>query len=724
MNARGDDASGAPPGRPQDGPAPAGAANAVGVKALITPARIEFGDGPPRSPDYGDVYHPDAGALDQARHVFIFGNGLPARWRGRAAFTIVETGFGIGHNLLATLEAWHADAQRCTRLHIMSIDKHPPRRADLERVLAPFAQLEAAGTLRRTALDLIAQWPPLTAGMHRLRFDGGAVTLDLVFADVHDALRELVCTADAFHLDGFAPARNPAMWDSRVFRAVSRLAADDATAATWSVARPVRDGLELAGFDVRIAPGFGAKRQMLVAQRRALPEGRRRYDALARLGARVDSTNKDATRDVKNHAFDCAPSTSHAAGVVDAFVIGAGLAGAHVAAALAARGLHCTVLDRHAEPAHEASGSVAGIFHGTVHAIDGVHARLHRAASLEAARRYRALLEDAGRHGVDKAGGNADVPGAVAGLLRLSDTPLDEMHARIAKQGLPHEWVQALDAAAASRLAGVAVTQPCWFFPCAGWIAPQTLVRCLLRLATDVRFVGGADVARIDRVDNVWHALAVDGSVLASARVCVLAQAMHAATLAPWARWPLHASRGQSTVVSAATAGLAVPLMPVSSKGYAIGLADGSVLCGASAHRDDSESAPRDDDMRANLDKLARLTGSVPRADMHSLESRVAWRCHASDRMPIVGAVPARDAVSAARHSHARHIAREPGLYVLTALGSRGITLAPLLAEVVAASILREPVPVEASILDAIDAARFALTLPRPPRPPPRARGT
>lgn len=659
----------------------------------VIPARIEFGDGPPRATDYSNVYHPAAGALDQARHVFIAGNHLPHRWRGRGAFTIVETGFGLCHNVLATLEAWHADPQRCTRLHIVSIEKHPLLRADLERALAPLVDNKNAtdqnitDTLRRNVQDLLAQWPPLTTGMHRLRFAEGAITLDLVFADVHDALREVVCSADAFFLDGFAPAHNPTMWDARVFRAVSRLAAHDATAATWSVARLVRDGLKLAGFDVHTAPGFGGKRDMLVAHRRPLPEGRRRYDTLARLGPATPIDN----------------DSDHNTAVI----IGAGLAGAHVAAALAARGMRCTVLDRHAQPAQEASGGVAGIFHGTVHVSDNLHARLYRCASLEAARSYRKLLNQSSQSHEMQDDARHAIPGAIEGLLRPSDATLDDMRARVAHHALPPDWVQVLDAKQASQRAGVTQTQPCWFFPHAGWIAPQALVRHLLQPNKNIRFVGNANVARLVRINNTWHAHAPDGSPLAHARICVLASAQHATALAPWAHWPLHTGRGQSTVVPAGTPDLAVPHVPISSRAYAITLGDGSVLCGASAHRNDPEAATRDEDTRDNLDKLERLTGSRPVVDPCTLESRVAWRCHATDRMPIVGAVPARNFTPTVSHVHTRHIAREPGLYVLTALGSRGLTLAPLMAEAVAASIMREPMPMEASLLDAVDAARF-----------------
>ena len=52
------------------------------------------------------------GALGQAEHVFLRGNGLPERWRGRDAFTVCETGFGLGLNFLALWRAWRDDPAR------------------------------------------------------------------------------------------------------------------------------------------------------------------------------------------------------------------------------------------------------------------------------------------------------------------------------------------------------------------------------------------------------------------------------------------------------------------------------------------------------------------------------------------------------------------------------------------------------------------------------------
>ena len=98
------------------------------MPSVLVPARIAFaGDGTPYSEAYGDVYHSAGGGLAQARHVFLQGNGLPERWRGRRAFTILETGFGLGLNFLATWQAWRADPQHCARLHYVAIDRKSTR---------------------------------------------------------------------------------------------------------------------------------------------------------------------------------------------------------------------------------------------------------------------------------------------------------------------------------------------------------------------------------------------------------------------------------------------------------------------------------------------------------------------------------------------------------------------------------------------------------------------
>jgi tRNA 5-methylaminomethyl-2-thiouridine biosynthesis bifunctional protein len=226
------------------------------------PARLTFApDGTPVSEAYGDVYHSAAGGHAQARHVFLAGNGLPERWRGQDAFVILETGFGLGLNFLATWLAWRNDASRCRILRFVSFEKHPFAAEDLALVHTAWPEFS------KLSGSLCARWPALAAGGHRIELEDGKLVLQLVLGDALEALPKHEDAVDAFYLDGFSPARNPDLWSPPVCRDLARLAKPGATLATWSVAACVRQALREAGFAVEKRPGFANKRQMLAAYR-------------------------------------------------------------------------------------------------------------------------------------------------------------------------------------------------------------------------------------------------------------------------------------------------------------------------------------------------------------------------------------------------------------------------------------------------------------------------
>ena len=231
------------------------------MRAPLVPAEPAFdAAGTPYSPEYGDIYHSADSGPGQARHVFLGGNDLPARWSGERVFTIVETGFGLGVNFLATWDAWRADSRRPERLHFVSVEKHPFTREGLAGLHARYAEFAPL------AAQLQSAWPLPLPGMHRLEFEGGRVLLTLAFADAADILPQLRLAADAFYLDGFAPDRNPDMWSPEMMKALARIARNGATLATYTTARAVRDALAAAGFTPELRTGFGRKRNMLAAR--------------------------------------------------------------------------------------------------------------------------------------------------------------------------------------------------------------------------------------------------------------------------------------------------------------------------------------------------------------------------------------------------------------------------------------------------------------------------
>ncbi|MFN5166000.1 MAG: FAD-dependent 5-carboxymethylaminomethyl-2-thiouridine(34) oxidoreductase MnmC [Pseudomonadota bacterium] len=628
--------------------------------APIVPAGIDWSGAVPRAPEFDDVYHPLHGADAQAAHVFLAGNGLPQRWRGRERFVVLETGFGLGHNFLAAWRTWRDDPQRCTRLAFVSIDKHPPRREELAR-----AHAGADAPAQALAQALVRTWPALTPNLHPLDFESGRLQLLLAFGDVAQLLPQLQLQADAFFLDGFAPDRNPQMGAPPVLAALGRRAAAGATAATWSVARSLRDGLAGAGFAVERAPGLGGKREITVARHQP------RTPRKAQPSGAADGKAKGT------------PPGAAAPAPTQAVVVGAGVAGAAAAQALRQAGLEVLVLEAAAEPARAASGNPAGLFHGSIGPDDGPHQRLLRAAALLAAREYAPLL----------AAGT--VTGAVDGLLWLDRGAggVAAMRALLADRGLAPDYVQALDRAAASALAGIALDAPAWHYPLGGWLAPRewvahALAGCALRC--------DAAVHALERTDGGWLLRDASGGALAEAPLVVLANAAEAARLARpllaalgAAEWPLALTRGQ---VEWDAAPPARPLRPLTGDGYAVTLPDGRVLFGATRapHAGAASPLPLAGDRLYNLGRAARLLGSAW-ADGPGLASRAAARVHARDRQPLAGPL----------HPGA------PGLFVLGALGARGITLAPLLARLVAAQALGAPWPMERDLAAAVDPARW-----------------
>ena len=620
----------------------------------LQPARLEFNaDGTPFSAAYGDVYHSAHGGPEQSRHVFIGGNDLPARWQGRERFVILETGFGLGLNFLATWQAWRDDPQRCARLHFVSIEKHPFNAADLAVAQRAWPQFSAL------AAQLQGQWPPLTSGIHRLRLDEGAVILTLVFGDATTQLRQLDAGADAFYLDGFSPARNPALWSPELCRTLARLAAPGATLATWSVAGAVREALAAAEFDLEKRPGFAGKKQMLVGRFRS-----------------------------RRPARHTPPSDRRA------LIIGAGIAGCTTAHRLAASGWQVTVLDQAAQPGSGASGNLAGVLRPLPSADDNRLSRLTRAGYLAT----RALL--------------ATLPTArwsPCGVLHLGREGEHEAQQRrtVDALALPPDVLQYVDAAQASQLLGWPVDTGGWWFPNGGWVQPPSLCRAALAaFPENIAFRPFVAVDRLERAKTMWQAFDCEGQLLAEAPLVVMASGVAATDFAQLAWLPQRAARGQ---VSHLPAESLAPLSRVVCKlGYATPAVDGLALAGATLSTADPDAQERVADHAENLARLnLMLPGYAQGIDPAHLLGRVGFRPMSPDRLPIVGPVPDASAVPANARLHS--LPRHSGLWCMQGFGARGIVWSALMADLLVSRIEGDPLPLENDLVDALDPGRFLL---------------
>ena len=513
----------------------------------------------------------------------------------------------------------------------------------------PLAAAEVHATLRNA-------WPPQTPDLQRLVFDAGRVELLLAPGDTAACLRELVAEVDAFRIGSV-----PAVDTLRLCKALARLAAPGATLDAALPDGVMHKHLASAGFVLADPAGGG-----LVGLRFAPVFTPRRAPLR---GWRSDT------------------------GEPHALIIGAGLAGCAAAWALAGQGWRSTLLERRPQIASGASGNPAGLFHGIVNTQDGLHARFNRAAALAARPAVQAALD----------GG---VPGRADGLLRLEmSLDVSQMRALLQSLGLPPGYVQALSARDASARAGLPLAHACWFYPGGGWVQPGGLARTFLERAgasAEVRTT--TDAHALQRTSSGWRVLDAQGLTLGEAQTLVLANAGDALRLLGTPGWPIDSVRGQISMADASQ--LSSPQLPIAGSGYLLPALDGRVMFGATAQRDDADPSVRALDHARNLAQLARLLGGPIDIDPASLQGRTAWRCSAADRLPVIGAVP-DPAARGARLDQPRFVPRLPGLYVFGALGSRGITWSALGAQVLASSVTGAPSPIGASLLDAVDPARF-----------------
>ncbi len=311
----------------------------------IHPARPEWDEGTPTSPEYGDHYCSPGQGVEESEVVFITANALAdrfARLDGDGIFVIGETGFGTGLNCLMAARAFRQHAPRSARLHLVSTELHPLVRRDLARALE---QWPALGDL---ADRLLEAYPPPTPGCHRLTLDTN-IELTLMLGDAHTLLRHFHMRVDAWFLDGFAPARNAAMWHPDLLATIAGLSRPGATIGTFTAAGHVRRALAEAGFEVERQPGFGHKRHRLVGRRPGTWQP-----------ARIR----------RGHAV----------------VAGAGLAGATTARALADRGWRVTVIDPAFGSSQEPPEHLAAVLYATASAHLHPQNRFYQSAFLHARR--------------------------------------------------------------------------------------------------------------------------------------------------------------------------------------------------------------------------------------------------------------------------------------------------------------------------------------------------
>ncbi|WP_174873996.1 bifunctional tRNA (5-methylaminomethyl-2-thiouridine)(34)-methyltransferase MnmD/FAD-dependent 5-carboxymethylaminomethyl-2-thiouridine(34) oxidoreductase MnmC, partial [Vogesella oryzae] len=454
----------------------------------------------------------------------------------------------------------------------------------------------------------------------------------------------------------------------------------------FTCAGSVRRGLAAAGFSVEKVAGHGRKREMCRGQLATMPN----------TGWQAPWYARPAPADSKARS---------------ALVIGAGIAGASVAYSLAVRGWQVTVLDRHQQPASEASGNPQGVLYTKLSPHFTPLTRLLLSGYSYSLRSLHALLP---------AGEASWQP---CGVLQLAhDAGEVKRQQGLAAAGLPQEVLRAVDADEASTLAGVPLAQSALYFPQSGWLHPPALVQKLLS-HPNIRLQLGVEVTELTRnpLSGEWVANGPRDE-LASASIAVLANANDVRQLAAADHLPLKAIRGQVSVLPA-TADSAALQAVVCGEGYISPARHGSHCFGATFKFEQVADGTTPGEHQENLTMLAEMAPSLYQAlggdslQPEQCSGRAALRCTSPDYLPIAGPLVDREAFAACYGMLSRDATLQPdapapdipGLFVSTAHGSRGMVTAPLCGEVLASLLEDEPLPLPKPIMDAIHPSRFLL---------------
>ncbi len=633
--------------------------------------------GDPSSALYGDVYYSKSGGLNETRHVFLDGNDLAQRFsqlkaNDKCPFIILEFGFGTGLNFLVTWQLWQAQTQSPNQLHYIACEKHPLKVNDLKTILSSWPELKSEST------QLLSQYPVLTAGYHRLQFKG--VTLDLLIGDAFDMLSAMLPTrhletastmmpfkVDAWYLDGFAPQKNESLWTLSLFQLMHLFSDEGTSLATYTVQGELRRRLQLAGFKLTKRPGIGFKREVLQGH----------YQAISEVQTPLFHKPFQTPWHIENNTKKSGCDASIA-------VIGAGLAGCMVA--------HQLALAHHSVCLYEANTDVAMAASGNNHSILFYKWRAHTQAidefSLSAflfALRLYQTLDIFDVRGMMQLAKDAQESAKLSQLAAFFET-YPELGRLVNKDQ-------------ASEISQVPLMQGGVYLPLSGMISIPKLCQTLVE-QSQIEFKYNHRVESIKQDNGFWL---VDGKrhthvVITAALGAEPFLSDTGINLTPY---PGRISYVEDNRLSQTLR------CPLSGRGYVLPSVNGQHGIGGEVGLDDAVDGD-------NIKLVNQLFAHDMFNPQDSRDARIGHRVRSIDYFPLVGPLPQSDLfgqVFKRLSTDAKRFIAKPGtywpnLYLMTAMGSHGLTYAPLCAEIIASYISKKPMPISDCFLKHLSPAR------------------
>ncbi|OOF50923.1 bifunctional tRNA (5-methylaminomethyl-2-thiouridine)(34)-methyltransferase MnmD/FAD-dependent 5-carboxymethylaminomethyl-2-thiouridine(34) oxidoreductase MnmC [Rodentibacter genomosp. 1] len=640
----------------------------------------------PVSNQFDDVYFSNYDGLAETDYVFLQGNQLWERWQDHqhTHFTIAETGFGTGLNFFTTIQLFREFRKKYVnaplkRLYFISFEKYPLKPTALQQAHSAYPQFV------ELSQHLQCYWRSPIKGCQRIHFD--ETTLDLWFGDVKDNLPRLGDYMnegiDAWFLDGFAPSKNPDMWNENLYNQMYRFTKPNGTFATFTAASAVRKGLEFVGFEVSKRKGFGKKRECLSGQK-----NQPKPTALSAPWYLPQSAKMEKQ---------------------DIAIIGGGIASLCTAISLLKRGAKITLYCEDEQPALNASGNKQGAFYPQLSDDNPltIHFYLHAFSY------GKQLLDWAMKQGIEFEHEFCGV--ALCAYNEKSAAKLE----KISQLGLPNEIFEMLDAEALSEKVGLPLSCGGGFIAQGGWLAPRQFVQNTFSLLEKcgVKIKTSQKITALSQTEQGWQLINTHHEVIEH-EVVILANGYKITDFSQTEKLPLYPIRGQVSQIPTGE-NLRKLKSVLCYDGYLtpVDHAKTSHCIGASHIRDNTDRTFSEQEQQENQQKLQQNIAQswTQEVDTSSNLARVGIRCSVRDLAPMVGNVPNftqqcenyQNLFNLRRRKQAIQSAVNfPNLFLSAALGSRGLTSAPLLGETLASLIYGEPLPLGEEIMQNLSANR------------------
>ena len=664
-------------------------------------------DGTPYSEEFNDIYFDSESGYQQSEDIFIHGNNINHRLQQcNDSFVIAETGFGTGLNFLLTLQAYQvlqasSPNGGLAKLTFISVEKFPLSRVQLAQSLNALPQLRIFTDL------LLAQYPEFNKKNEQLKeftvnFFNDQVTLKIIIDDATSGLAKLksnkVGLVDAWYLDGFSPAKNPAMWSKQLFNEIGRLSKVQASIATFTVAGFVKRHLQEIGFRVEKKKYNGDREKILTG---------------------IFQQNPNTTK-----GYQLRPNIIKPQHVS---IIGGGIASACAAYTLTKQGIKVTLYCKDNTLAQGASSNAIGALYPLLHQQKDDISLFYQQAFWRAKTLYTELSEQGFKFSHQW-----------CGLLEIGykEAIIKRQKTFTELATWPTELIHHIDAEQASKVANITLNDGGLFMPNAGWLAPQELVKQLTNAAKAtgrLKVNTNVLVNKIEQVQPVenqtqkekvhWKLLTNQGDFDASVLVvCGGAEVINAEFIK---QLPFSSVQGQ--VTSMKTNNNIKPLSTViCHKGYLTPASSSSqhqgIHCiGATFKKNSTDTTATKEDDKFNLAMLKNclpdLAKQISWTEQDISTSKARLRCMTPDHMPMVGAMP-----DIQQHIETYpHLAKDKNwkykqaapvvknLYVMMGFGARGLCSAPLAADILMADLCGTPYPVSNEMLFNLSPNRFII---------------